>query len=29
MHESTRMMVEHFSKALIRRGIVVRQFNLA
>jgi flavorubredoxin len=29
MHESTRLMVEHFSKALIRRGIVVRQFNLA
>ncbi|HQI27715.1 MAG TPA: FprA family A-type flavoprotein, partial [Sedimentisphaerales bacterium] len=29
MHESTRMMVEYFSKALIRRGIVVRQFNLA
>jgi flavorubredoxin len=28
MHESTRIMVEHFSKALIRRGIVVRQFNL-
>jgi flavorubredoxin len=29
MHESTKKMVEHFSKALIRRGIVVRQFNLA
>lgn len=29
MHESTRKMVEHFSKALIRRGIIVRQFNLA
>ena len=29
MHESTRKMVDHFSKALIRRGIVVRQFNLA
>jgi flavorubredoxin len=29
MHESTRDMVEYFSKALIRRGIVVRQFNLA
>jgi flavorubredoxin len=29
MHESTRDMAEYFSKALIRRGIVVRQFNLA
>jgi len=29
MHESTKKMVEHFSNALIRRGIVVRQFNLA
>ena len=29
MHESTKKMAEHFSKALIRRGIVVRQFNLA
>jgi flavorubredoxin len=29
MHESTRLMAEHFSKALIQRGIVVRQFNLA
>jgi len=28
MHESTKKMVEHFSKALIQRGIVVRQFNL-
>jgi flavorubredoxin len=29
MHESTRRMVEHFGEALIDRGIVVRQFNLA
>jgi flavorubredoxin len=29
MHESTKTMVERFSKALIRRGIAVRQFNLA
>ncbi|MBN2130574.1 MAG: FprA family A-type flavoprotein [Sedimentisphaerales bacterium] len=29
MHESTQKMAEHFSKALIQRGIVVRQFNLA
>jgi flavorubredoxin len=29
MHESTKKMVEHFSKALIQRGIVVRQFNLS
>jgi len=29
MHESTKKMVEHFADALIRRGIVVRQFNLA
>jgi len=29
MHESTKKMVEYFSNALIRRGIVVRQFNLA
>lgn len=29
MHESTRRMAEHLSKALIRRNIVVRQFNLA
>jgi flavorubredoxin len=29
MHESTKKMAEHFSKALIQRGIVVRQFNLA
>lgn len=29
MHESTKKMVEHFSRALIRRNIVVRQFNLA
>jgi flavorubredoxin len=28
MHESTKMMVEHFSKALIRRNITVKQFNL-
>jgi len=28
MHESTKMMVEHFSKALIQRGITVKQFNL-
>lgn len=28
MHESTKKMVEHLSNALIRRGIVVRQFNL-
>ena len=28
MHESTRMMVEHFTRALIQRGITVRQFNL-
>jgi len=28
MHESTKMMVEHFSEALIRRGITVKQFNL-
>ncbi|MCX5645990.1 MAG: FprA family A-type flavoprotein [Phycisphaerae bacterium] len=28
MHESTKMMVEHFSNALIRRGITVKQFNL-
>lgn len=29
MHESTKKMVEHFSNALMRRGVVVRQFNLA
>lgn len=29
MHESTRLMADYFTKALIRRGIVVRQFNLA
>jgi len=29
MHESTRLMAAYFTKALIRRGIVVRQFNLA
>lgn len=29
MHESTRKMAEHFSKALIRRGVIVRQFNLS
>lgn len=28
MHESTKVMVEHFSNALIRRGIAVKQFNL-
>jgi len=28
MHQSTRKMVEHLSRALIRRNIVVRQFNL-
>jgi flavorubredoxin len=28
MHGSTRRMVEHFSQALIDRGITVRQFNL-
>jgi flavorubredoxin len=28
MHESTKMMVEHFSRALIQRGITVKQFNL-
>jgi flavorubredoxin len=28
MHESTKVMVEHFTKALIRRGITVKQFNL-
>ncbi len=29
MHESTKKMVEHFTDSLIRRGIVVRQFNLS
>jgi flavorubredoxin len=29
MHESTKQMAEHLSRALIRRGIVVRQFNLS
>ncbi len=29
MHESTKKMVEQFSRALIRRNVVVRQFNLA
>ncbi|MGE5294592.1 MAG: FprA family A-type flavoprotein [Solirubrobacterales bacterium] len=29
MHESTKAMADHFAQALIRRGIVVRQFNLA
>jgi len=29
MHESTKKMVEHLAGALIRRDIVVRQFNLA
>ncbi len=28
MHESTKTMVEHFTKALIQRGITVKQFNL-
>lgn len=28
MHHSTRKMVEHFAQALMRRNIVVRQFNL-
>ncbi len=28
MHDSTKKMVEHFANALIRRGVVVRQFNL-
>jgi flavorubredoxin len=28
MHESTKMMVEHFANALVRRGITVKQFNL-
>jgi len=28
MHDSTRLMVEHLSDALIERGITVRQFNL-
>jgi flavorubredoxin len=28
MHESTKVMVEHFTKALIQRGITVKQFNL-
>jgi flavorubredoxin len=28
MHESTKLMVEHFTKALIERGITVKQFNL-
>ncbi|MBM4028090.1 MAG: FprA family A-type flavoprotein [Planctomycetes bacterium] len=28
MHESTKLMVEHFSKALIQRGLAVKQFNL-
>jgi flavorubredoxin len=29
MHESTRLMVEHLTEALIERGVTVRQFNLA
>jgi flavorubredoxin len=29
MHHSTRTMVEHLARALIRRNIVVKQFNLA
>jgi len=29
MHESTKSMAEHLSKALTQRGITVRQFNLA
>lgn len=28
MHESTKTMVEHFSRALLKRGITVKQFNL-
>ena len=28
MHESTKMMVEHFTNALVERGITVKQFNL-
>ncbi len=28
MHESTKLMVEHFTQALIQRGITVKQFNL-
>jgi flavorubredoxin len=28
MHESTKMMVEHFTNALVQRGITVKQFNL-
>ncbi|OHB64118.1 MAG: MBL fold hydrolase [Planctomycetes bacterium RBG_13_60_9] len=28
MHESTKMMVEHFAQALIQRNITVKQFNL-
>ncbi|MCU0914270.1 MAG: FprA family A-type flavoprotein [Planctomycetes bacterium] len=28
MHESTKLMVEHFSKALVERDIIVKQFNL-
>ena len=28
MHESTRTMVEHFRRALLARGIAVKQFNL-
>lgn len=28
MHESTKLMVEHFSKALVERNITVKQFNL-
>ena len=28
MHESTRLMVEHFTDALIDRGITVKEFNL-
>lgn len=28
MHESTKLMVEHFTNALVQRGITVKQFNL-
>ncbi len=28
MHESTKIMVEHFTNALVQRGITVKQFNL-
>jgi flavorubredoxin len=28
MHDSTKMMVEHFTNALVQRGVTVKQFNL-